>query len=170
MQVVWKDFWDDLFDVLSQWTTFSSPAKALKWETYPYQPTSKPVLWNMGLLLHGSLAIYILLLALTRLSPWLRITLLIISAWDVFVNNPGDWPLSLCLAGIVLADSRHVRAKLQHKRRQLRLVLKATSHLVLVLGLFFGRWPDIGAENGLWYRHFATWPDLGHERYSHTYF
>jgi peptidoglycan/LPS O-acetylase OafA/YrhL len=146
----------DVFNVLQEWFALISPWQALNAKSY--QPPSNPVLWTLGTEFQGSLIIFIMTLALARISPWLRITVVTICALDAFFFNPGRYPIFLFLAGMVLADMRHIRAKLPELPRQIRLAVKVGSYILLILALFFGGFPNYIADKGMWYSYFTTWP------------
>jgi peptidoglycan/LPS O-acetylase OafA/YrhL len=169
MQIFWMDFavayhpskgglWADLSEAMHQWT-------ALAWSPYRTEhihPPLNPVCWTLGMEFQGSIVVFLIVLATARMAPWLRMTLTGMCAWDAFYHNPQRWFLTLFLVGMILADMRHVRTHMPPVPRIFQRLVRIGSFSLLFLSLFFGGWPPIDAEKGMWYSSFAGWPDYGH--------
>jgi peptidoglycan/LPS O-acetylase OafA/YrhL len=167
MQVFWHGFdtklvyssglFGDLWQAWHQWWNLSW--KPLQWEEY--MPAWFGQCHTLGTEFRGSMVIYVMILALARVPPWLRMSISAFCAWDAMVNYPDRWSVFLFLVGFMLADLRHLRPKFPEVSRDWQSAGKLVARFFLGAGLFFGGWGE-GAEKGMWFQNFADWPTYGH--------
>jgi peptidoglycan/LPS O-acetylase OafA/YrhL len=177
LQIFWQDYstdhapstgslFADISGGLRDWTYLSW--RPLDWETW--QPDNVPVCWTLNIELQGSFAVFVMIMALVRVPPWLRMSVVAMCAWDALHNHPGRYPIFLFLSGMILADLRHLRAKLSHQSHSVKQAVTFGSYLLLTVALFFGTWPVRDAENGWLYSYFARWPNYGQEHHGANFF
>ncbi|TDZ67767.1 hypothetical protein CTRI78_v002656 [Colletotrichum trifolii] len=123
--------------------------------------TILPQGWTLAAEYQGSLIVFLTCLALARVSPYVRIPC--VAAMMVFVMCVvGQWQQSLFLAGMLLADARHLRAKFPALEGKARAAVAVVSWLVVLLALLMGGFPVSG--NGFeatGFRHLAWVPTFG---------
>jgi peptidoglycan/LPS O-acetylase OafA/YrhL len=139
----------DLSEGLSQWVNLSWDP--LRWEEY--SPPWFGQCHTLSTEFRGSLIIYLMVLALSRVAPWLRMSIAAACAWDAFTRYQERQAVFLFLAGFVLADLRHVRDQvppMSSFARQITTVLASTA---VIFALFVGGYGMDGFETGMWYKY-----------------
>ncbi|KAF9878153.1 acyltransferase [Colletotrichum karsti] len=116
--------------------------------------------WTLAAEFQGSLLVFTCTLAFARTSPKVRIPcVLMITA---FFYSLGLWQSCLFLAGMLLADLRHLRAKLPSPTGKFKIVADVAPWLLLFVALFLGGWPIEGdpykATHYGWLAWVPTWP------------
>ncbi|GKT43271.1 uncharacterized protein ColSpa_03452 [Colletotrichum spaethianum] len=142
--------WRTLFTLITQSTT----------------GTVMPQGWTLYVEYQGSLLVFTCCLAFARVSALVR-SPCVLGLLFAFLNL-SQWQPCLFLAGMILADIRHVRQKLPPLTGAWRKVADVASWLLFVLALFLGGWPQKGnAYAATGYSWFYWVPTAGID---HTYF
>lgn len=117
----------------------------------PYFPQG----WTLPEEYTGSLLLFLCCLAFARTSIRVRVIgVSIVAGYQFYI---GEWIGFLFLAGMLLAELRHFRAKRPELKPIYRWVLTIFSTLMLLPALFFGSWPINGTPSQcVGFRYFAS--------------
>lgn len=102
----------------------------------------------------GSLLVFLCCIAFARTTTGVR--MMGVAAVAVYQFYTGGWVGFLFLGGMLLADLRHVRAKMATPKPVYRWLRALGATLLLAPSLFFGSWPYVGTmRNCVGFKHFA---------------
>ncbi|KAF3800768.1 hypothetical protein GCG54_00007027 [Colletotrichum gloeosporioides] len=120
--------------------------------------TILPQAWTLSAEYQGSLLVFLCCMAFARASPRVRLPLL--TTLLAFLFSLGFWQHTLFLAGMLLADFRHVRNNFPELSRPARWTTAFICWLIFFLSLFLGGWPMLGdgyaAAGYSWFRWVPT--------------
>lgn len=121
--------------------------------------TVMPQGWTLAAEYQGSLLVFLSCLAFLKMAPMVRMsfTVLLLNYFFYLRNSYS----CLFLAGMLIADFRHMRAKMPGLPIMARKVITITSWLLLVPIIFLGCWPMHGnafaAPGYSWFIEFDTY-------------
>lgn len=104
--------------------------------------TIMPQGWTLAAEYQGSLLVFLSCIAFARVSPKVRMSFVFLVL--IFMFNLGLWQECLFLAGMILADIRHIRETLPDLTKRARTVVTVASWVIFVFALFLGGWPTHG--------------------------
>lgn len=106
--------------------------------------TVVPQGWTLAAEYQGSLLVFLCCMALAQASAYVRVPIILLLLAYIF--NYGVLQQCLFLVGMLIAEARHVRAKLPPDLLGgwARAAVAAASWYVLILALFFGGFPRHG--------------------------
>ncbi|OHE96568.1 acyltransferase [Colletotrichum orchidophilum] len=115
-----------------------------------------PQAWTLSVEYKGSLLVFLCCLALGRVSPLVRLSVVMtLFVWFWTLGADGNmWQPCLFLWGMILADVRHVRDKLPNLTGSLDRAAAASWWPVFVFAIFLGGYPINGntfAATGYWW-------------------
>ena len=125
--------------------------------------------WTISTEYRGSILIFLCCLSFCRTSPLIRI--LFVGAILCYQMYLAHWELALFLYGMILADIRHMRAKMEELLGTSRKIVDVSTWVLFIAALFFGGWPIYGNGGGsMWYNYFAWVPtgNVPQQRFWHS--
>ncbi|KAM3556771.1 hypothetical protein ARSEF4850_005388 [Beauveria asiatica] len=102
-------------------------------------------LWTLSIEFQGSLVVFLCCLAFARTKPNVRISCIFLLA--IFYMGLSLWPLSLFLAGMILAEMR-LRRRVIERSGPCRTAATISWWALFTASLFFGGWPTHGNWRG----------------------
>jgi peptidoglycan/LPS O-acetylase OafA/YrhL len=133
--------------IVGTWNIFVQMLDPFTWSEF--YPPGVPQLWTLPMEFRGSIAVFMLILALGNVKPPVRLVLLLSAAYACFHFTRWDTLLFVC--GVILAELRILRKTSPYTLEKLcknsalastiRLILAIFWVAILALALFIGSWP-----------------------------
>lgn len=115
--------------------------------------------WTLSCESRGSMVVFMVCTQI-RMAPWLRMLGVTAFSWACLAQ--GYYDISLFLAGMLLAELRHLRRK-----STITLPPAVVQwmpffwHALLIASLYVGSFPSMQSQDSPWYRFFFDWPTIG---------
>ncbi|PSR90875.1 acyltransferase 3 [Coniella lustricola] len=113
--------------------------------------------WTLSAEFRGSMVVFFLC-TMVRMSPWLRLIGLVTFSWYCLYES--YWDISLFIAGMVLAEVRHLRARLAPLQSSATTVPWFFWAGILVSALYIAGFPPHDPRDSPWYGFLMYSPSL----------